>query len=425
MKKLANESMTDDDCRPSHIPTANALRVAKCKHLSQNRSVDPIHALVIEKYNYPYHNFIKDIGIDKLYVHYWSTVQIHLYNLYCKKGYAKIAIDATGDVIRRINRPYNQKSRTILLYSAVINDPELQMQFSVADMLSERHDNVAIFYWLASWIKEIISDMSLALLHAVAKAFTSYTSVFSYIEYCYQIIFQNTSDSLPKVYIRCDIAHVIKSVTSWKCLKQQSKRMRHFYIRSICQLLLAKDIQFAENIIYAIFSVCLSETEDNIIGTDSKNECEVQKNWLRNLILYGVDQQLEKCCMETDYVAITPEITDAYQSPTKDNSKYCHSFVKWATTAKQRAESNIIEGDRDNFQYLPSLVDELLHLMRLYPLCSAIMNQFYKNSNSSTASSAIVESTFNNIKNRISTNLDLPLRLDNFVLKHIDHIRGV
>jgi len=46
-------------------------------------------------------------------------------------------------------------------------------------MLSERHDNNSIYYWLIEWIrdgapcpKQVVTDMSLALMVAVVRAFT-------------------------------------------------------------------------------------------------------------------------------------------------------------------------------------------------------------------------------------------------------------
>lgn len=51
-------------------------------------------------------------------------------------------------------------------------------------MLSEKHDNNSIYNWLIEWIrdesscpKQVITDMSLALLAAVVRAFTQYNLI--------------------------------------------------------------------------------------------------------------------------------------------------------------------------------------------------------------------------------------------------------
>lgn len=55
-------------------------------------------------------------------------------------------------------------------------------------MLSEKHDNNSIYNWLIKWIrggapypKQVVTDMSLALLGAVIRAFTQYNNLTNYI----------------------------------------------------------------------------------------------------------------------------------------------------------------------------------------------------------------------------------------------------
>lgn len=86
-------------------------------------------------------------------------------------------VDATGNVIKRFNKLGLVKTQTIYLYEAVVYDDLRNNSFTVCSMVSEKHDNISIYHWLASWLKsdvsppkETCSDMSLALLYNVINS---------------------------------------------------------------------------------------------------------------------------------------------------------------------------------------------------------------------------------------------------------------
>lgn len=67
----ANVLMEFGDNEPSHLPTANALRITKCRAIKDQREHDdPVLALCKLKHIHPYLNIIKDIGYDRFFVHY-------------------------------------------------------------------------------------------------------------------------------------------------------------------------------------------------------------------------------------------------------------------------------------------------------------------------------------------------------------------
>jgi hypothetical protein len=75
----ANKIMNFGDKEPSHLPTSNALRIAKCRELKQGREDnDPVLAICTMKNINPYINIIKDIGYDRFFVHYWSTTELNV-----------------------------------------------------------------------------------------------------------------------------------------------------------------------------------------------------------------------------------------------------------------------------------------------------------------------------------------------------------
>lgn len=77
-----------------------------------------------------------------------------------------------------------------------------------------------IYHWLVEWIrdgilplKQITTDMPLALLSAVVRAFTQFNNLSTYIQSCFKIL-ENTRipQELPTCFIRCDVAHTIKLI---------------------------------------------------------------------------------------------------------------------------------------------------------------------------------------------------------------------
>lgn len=96
-----------------------------------------------------------------------------------------MSFDATGSVVRKLQRP-NGKSGHIFLYQGILAGDECSSVPEV-QMLSERHNVNAITHWLTEWIyasaptpKEFVSDFSLALLGALVKAFTPHPPHSSY-----------------------------------------------------------------------------------------------------------------------------------------------------------------------------------------------------------------------------------------------------
>lgn len=78
-------------------------------------------------------------------MHYWSPFQLAVYKSAYKKGHCKLAIDATGSLVKKINRP-TVDFQHIFLYEIVLHGHGIQV--SIAQMLSEKHDMATIQFWL-------------------------------------------------------------------------------------------------------------------------------------------------------------------------------------------------------------------------------------------------------------------------------------
>jgi len=79
----------------------------------------------------------------------------------------------------------------IFLYEIGVMDHTNNCQFSIAHMLSERHDSNSIGYWLGEWKKSgvpspkiIVTDQSLALMMGIVKTFTQFSTLNKYLEVC-------------------------------------------------------------------------------------------------------------------------------------------------------------------------------------------------------------------------------------------------
>lgn len=125
-------------------------------------------------------------------------------------------------MLLEVKRITGEKSQHIFLYDCVIRNKDLKIenQYSVSNMLSEAQNGLAIYSWLAHWIKsgamtpnEVVTDMSLALLYAAVMAYTNFKSLKGYLNHCYASLFFNENFT-KKCFIRTDVAHFIKLVTA-------------------------------------------------------------------------------------------------------------------------------------------------------------------------------------------------------------------
>ena len=207
-----------------------------------------------------------------------------MYRKYCKSNNVnKICIDATGGVAKKIVYPNDLKSRYIFMYDIVIRNSD--NQYSVGSMLTDRHTTLSIQNWLNAWRhealinpSEVITDMSLALIYASVITFTQFRSLKEYIEQCYKIVFLNHT-TLPRSFMRNDVAHTLKLISGWPSLKSQYKITKRFYMRVMGQIIQCQDINDFKELLEAMCVVALSETEGvNQFGIETK--CERKKQWL-------------------------------------------------------------------------------------------------------------------------------------------------
>lgn len=262
--KMACEDMELFENEPPHMPSLNAIRCGKARTRQLEKiSADPVTSLGFMKYLPDYKNCIHAIGLDPIFVHYWSSEQLRIFDVYSKKNKrTKICCDASGGFVNQIKRPDETFSKKMFLYALVI-----ESAIPISMMISERHDSNAIYFWLTEWLRsggktpcEFVSDMSDALLNAAVRAFARLPSTKDYNNVCFNLL-RNPAIKAPDCYIRIDLAHFMKCISEWNCVKTKPQKVKDFFMRCVGLLVMATDITSMENYIKAIFIVAMSKTE--------------------------------------------------------------------------------------------------------------------------------------------------------------------
>jgi len=383
------------------------------------------------KSNQNYGSTIRDIGLDKFFVHFWSHMQLKIYkDNYEKTTVPTISFDATGGCVKKIKRNYNTYSSSIFLYEGVMNINN--QTFTVCSMLSEQHDSTSIYLWLKRWLrcdikppKLVISDQSLALMSALVHAFTQYQSLEEYLDVCFSIVVKNQNIPIPRCMIKNDINHFMHLVTQWSPLKSTKfTRTKQLIARSMGLLVYSSSINETEQILESIFNVILSKYDGKLLNATNNSDdtpCAKSKRYLQALISSSEVELVDRNMFGDTEIENEEETLEGEN----DVGDITSSFKEWAQAIsdKVRITVNGIEGEYDNAQYLPELEPFIIRSLKLYPCWSGIMGEKF-GYGKETSSSSRIESNFNHLKNRVFKNEQMPLRIDNFIEKLMTYYRG-
>lgn len=269
--------------------SGNCLRTLKSKHLVNNRRhKDVLTSLAIMKNENEYKNIIHDIGYDPIFVHYKCAEQVHIYRSYsCTTENPKLVIDATGSVVKNFLKLGLVKTKFLFLYEALVYDRQKNQNFTVTNMISERHCNIAISNWLSKWTstdvikpKETVCDNSVALLSAIVKSFTQYSSLQHYVKVCADLLtneIDQTSYLLPKCFVRIDVAHFIKICSRWTPIKSVPRRVKEIVLRSVGLLIKSQSILELRSLLLSMFVVFTNETAGICLQNGQETPCETHK----------------------------------------------------------------------------------------------------------------------------------------------------
>jgi len=228
----------------------------------------------------------------------------------------------------------------------------------------------------------------------------------------------NTKIDLPTCLIRCDVAHVIKLVTTWKPLQLVDKRVKDFLIRSIAQMVLSDDLDDMKQLLQSFFCLIYSKT-DGCLENGLTTASEKGRQFLRRRIATGIAEQYfidinEESVNELnfeDLITLT-DIENPFHKMTQNISIQCQNQVDHEV------------GDHDNMYFLPAVAPLVINLCTYIPLWSGVMCSSFKYGDI-PPSSAPIESQFNDLKNRVLKHVNnMPMRIDDFVKLHIQSLDG-
>jgi len=371
------------------------------------------------------------MGLDRFFVHYWTASQVRVYQEYCKLGESKISIDATGSLVQKLRRPNNQRSGHVFLYEGVASLPgNPSSQTSVVQMLSERHNANAIHYWLSEWLKsvprpkEVVCDFSVALLNGIIRSFSNSRNITEYVEASYMLLTNSEKTPPPSCFIRVDVAHCINIICKWDCFRGRAKRLKDFYVRMVAQVIQSQSLDDVKHLLVSILVIAQCETEGCSSSTESLISSTVFKDWaMKTLARNPTASNITNVTEENE----EQKLSTRNQKTEETEEEECTpspSFDIWLREISDYSKGRTLLDDGINLNphYLPGIVRPLLELCQTLPLWSAVMLPVYKYGNI-TATSAPVESEFNELKTRILNNKH-PIRVDEFLTTHLNILEG-
>lgn len=384
-----------------------------------------------------YKDILRNVGYDPFFIHNYNPEQIHMYRKYFNSvTYPQLIIDATGSVVKNFIKFGTEKTKTIFLYEAFAYDKNKAHSFTVTNMLSESHNTISIYNWLANWMasnvpppKLVVCDQSLALLSAIVKAFTQYSSLRTYINACADIITNRLLKDfrwLPQCYIKLDIAHFMKLTSQWPPLKLLSRKMREIILRTIGCLIKCQDLEDIYALLLSLFISITNESNGTDKNSGIETSCEINFRRLLKVVSMGIielDQQLDDILdcgrIEDDTHKL---LVEEFPSNQFECLEEINPFKKLAEVYEE-SKSFLQEGTDINPLYAPKLVSYIIQMMQLLPLWSGIMVPLF-GYGEVISSSAAVESRFNKLKNNTFKHIILPTNIEQFLETHIFSLRG-
>lgn len=411
---------------PPILPSTAVLRKAKEQRLLTKYDLKFSNSalnLYNSSQNGKYAGCIHFIGLLKFNCIYWTPEQAQIYSARCRNNRnATLALDATGGIVKR------EKSHQphVFLYQCVLITN--QGSVSTFQMVSADHRalNIAnlLRFILAANLPVppiVVTDFGWALLIAVAEIFGRCSSLGDYLKKCYDAVLRK-SVTLPSTYIRLDVSHVIAMVSRWNCLQRKEKILvRRLYLRCVAQMYKISNIDELSYFVKSVLSVALSQ----FIGHTPSNDILPSEERIRYLNdkIKGVPINMEE--VDDDDADEFFEKRNIENEEYSDRNEGFNSDWKtWSDDqydAAREIANNSSIGDTINACYNEDFAKRLKrYLLSYVALWTGVMLPIF-GKGSTIATSAAVESEFCDIKKRVFKG-ELPMRVDKFIFKHLDHI---
>ena len=229
---------------------------------------------------------------------------------------------------------------------------------------------------------------------------------------------------MPDCYLRIDVAHFTKIYSNFLKTLKKPKKICIFYKAAIGLLILVRSEENANEVLKAILTVALCETDGNLVGSEIPTQSEIQKNKLKSMM---DPNEVDPYKVEIDETSTEPspnrpESDSIFENGDNASTNY---WSCWVNTIKEQvleiAKSQ--EGNHDSAYYLPEFANKLLSHMQWFPLWSCVCRDKFGFGRIS-ASSASVESEIKNIKSGYLRNIKLPIRPDVFIPLCVEYTEG-
>lgn len=293
-KDLANALMHCGDVIPPHLYDQRILRDVKSDYVRELHLHQMAMTALVMMKSGEFKNSIHSIGADPFFIFYSSVQQLHVYMAYCRVNGidVQVSLDATGGIVQKIARPDGTISGHVFLYECVILWEN--HQFTVNQMLSEKHDALHIANWLRHWRKlgaptpkELVTDDGKALIIAGINTFTRYQTITEYANACF------LKKKIP-CYIRIDVAHFIHKYAI--LLKNVQSLVKKLFLVAIGQLILSRSEEEAGKILRCILVICQSSTTGFSKGNST--ECSRSIDRIKDMVIHNrhedIDENIEK-----------------------------------------------------------------------------------------------------------------------------------
>jgi hypothetical protein len=402
---------------PPMLPTNAVLRKAKEQRLIEAYGLqfsNPALNLQKNATQGKYLGCIHHVALLKFNCVYWRPEQLQIYVARCRKNEnAQFIIDATGGIAKRDQ----SHDPHIFLYQCVLvtNDGSVPVfQMVSAD---QRALIVAQFLRLilaanAPIPPIVVTDFGWALLIAVAEIFGRCASLSEYLQKCYNAL-ENKKISLPSTFIRLDVCHLAAMVSRWGCLKGNSLVGR-FFKRCVGQASKITDLEELAYFLESVLVIALSKYIGCEVADGKLLASETRLRFLNEKI------KGESCTDTDENKPVEDELEHEPENLESENENV--GWKSWADDIYKKAQQLAShDGDTINACYNAEFAAKLKkHLLPYIPLWTAVMVPIFGRGGV-TATSAAVESEFADLKKRDFKG-ELPMRVDRFVLQHLDRI---
>lgn len=416
----------DSEHFPRNFLSLKSVENVKMKQNKQTESA--IDALRLLKYSSDYGESIKELSIEPFGIIFWTKSQRYTYSQIARDHGAVISLDATGGLIisnslltdirskidRRVNLPH------IFLYLISVKVPNGKST-PVGQMLSSQQDSIKISYFLDRWNqefctpREVITDDSAALLKSISKSFGKFASTNDYIKQCFDVL-TGTSTEIPKIFMRLDVAHYVKSMHRKKELKKMKPEVRQLYLAVIGFLMQCESFEamgkIVEHMVILVNVEWIGEIKGQTLPTNESLQALsslVRSHEIRFIENENIDSENEDVDEE-----IQTEINDTSEKSTE--VKWYDGILNRVMEKVKKIDNSIKDKTKTNLNpyYNPSLNALFRKEMNRIPLWTAVMKPLFKSPNQ-LATSNDTEAQFNVIKNVVFKEINLPTRPDIFI----------